>query len=166
MLRCAWLGPCLHNRAATSPPPSRLQIFNRHRVRDSSAPTTWIHRSIRRGQQAGLGHRARPPATVRRLSGSPGRARPERSTPVSMGGAPRAAASTTSRGASAGGPEVQASTRSYLRPTYGTFRQGPRLQVTAAAPSPRFQLLRVCRTLQDKAPPRYPPVLGEVPAPL
>ncbi|KAJ1082094.1 hypothetical protein NDU88_002264 [Pleurodeles waltl] len=80
--------------------------------------------------------------------------------------APRAAASTASRGASAGGPEVRASTRSYLCPTYSTFRQGPRLQVMAKAPSPRFKLLRVCRILRDKAPPRYPLVLGEVPAPL
>ncbi|KAJ1127356.1 hypothetical protein NDU88_005759 [Pleurodeles waltl] len=40
----------------------------------------------------------------------------------------------------------------------------PQLQVMAAASSPRFWLLCMCRTLQDVAPPRHPPVLGEVPA--
>ncbi|KAJ1093384.1 hypothetical protein NDU88_006485 [Pleurodeles waltl] len=70
----------------------RQQIYSGHRVRGSSAPVAWINRSIERGQQAGFDRHARLPATVRRLSGSPGRAQPVWSTPAVMGGVPRAAA--------------------------------------------------------------------------
>ncbi|KAJ1180952.1 hypothetical protein NDU88_006163 [Pleurodeles waltl] len=149
-----------------SSPPPRQRIYSGHRVRGSSALVAWIPRSIDRGQQAGLDRRARPPATVRRLSGSPGRARPIWSTPAGMGGVPCATAPTTSRVASAGGPEVRTSTRSYPSSTLATFRRGPWLPTMAAAASPRFRLLRVCRTLRSEAPPNCSPVLGEVPTPL
>ncbi|KAJ1160986.1 hypothetical protein NDU88_001475 [Pleurodeles waltl] len=86
--------------------------------------------------------------------------------PSGVGGFPRAAVPATGRGASAGGPEVRASTRSYPSSTLATFRRGPRFRAMAVAVSPRFRLLRVCRTLRSEAPPNCSSVLGKVPAPL
>ncbi|KAJ1151848.1 hypothetical protein NDU88_004627 [Pleurodeles waltl] len=53
-----------------------------------------------------------------------------------------------------------------LLPQFDVFRRGPRLRVMAAAPSPRFWLLRVCRTRRSEAPLTCPPVLGEVSTPV
>ncbi|KAJ1163257.1 hypothetical protein NDU88_003718 [Pleurodeles waltl] len=52
--------------------------------------------------------------------------------------------------------------RSFPSPMLGAFRRGPWLQVMAAAPLPRFRLLRGRRSLWAEAPPKCPREVNEI----